>query len=458
MLVPPTETRTLAEEGAALLRLAWPIVLAQVGFMFMGVVDTVFAGPLGAESLGALAIGNIAFFALFVLGAGVLRSLDAVTSQAWGAGRTDDAAKSLSQAHWLALLLMGPIGVLIWLVPDFLLLIGYQPELAGITRDYIQPMLWGLPAGLLFAAYRSFLSAVNVTVPIMVAAVVANLANVGLDWLLIDGKLGAPALGVVGIAWSTSACRWVMFGVLGATLLLHPAFRDFPPVFRRPDPDLLRHLLGLGVPIGLTIFLEVGAFGGVGVLMGLKGAVPLAAHQVALNATALIFMVPLGLSSGAAVRTGQALGSKDPEAVARAGHAALAFGLAYAALSSVTLFTMRRPIGELYRVTDDVLEVAVVFLGVAAVFQLVDVLQVLGNGVLRGLGDTRLPFLFTLVGFGVLGLPGGYVAAFVLTDQPIWLWWGLTLGLAVVAVLAVSRFEWQLRALRARFGAAAPGV
>lgn len=439
-----------------MLRLAWPIVLAQVGFMLMGVVDTVFAGPLGAESLGALAIGNIAFFALFVLGAGVLRSLDAYTSQAWGAGRVDDAAKSLSQAHWLALGLVGPIGALIWSVPSFLAFIGYEPELVAVTRDYIQPILWGLPAGLLFAAYRSFLSAVNVTVPIMVAAVVANAANFGLDWLLIDGKLGAPALGVVGIAWSTAACRWVMFSVLGATVALHPAFRDFPPILRRPDPAMLRELLTVGVPIGFTIFLEVGAFGGVGVLMGLKGAVPLAAHQVALNATALIFMVPLGLSSGAAVRTGQALGAEDPEAVARAGHAALAFGLGYAALSSFVLFTLRWPIGRMYRVTDDVLEVAVVFLAVAAVFQLVDVLQVLGNGVLRGLGDTRLPLLFTLVGFGVLGLPGGYVGAFVLSDDPIWLWWGLTVGLAVVAVLAVARFQWQLRALRARYGSAAP--
>lgn len=420
--------------------------------MFMGVVDTVFAGPLGAESLGALAIGNISFFALFVFGAGTLRSLDAYVSQAFGAGRLDDCAKGLAQAHWIAIGLTPPIAAAVLLVPSFLDLIGYEPELVAVTRQYIVPSVWGLPAGLFFAAYRSFLSAINVTVPIMIGAVAANICNFGLDWLLIDGKLGAPALGVIGISWSTAACRGVMLSVLVATVAFHPKVRQFPSVWRRPDPVLIKTLLRIGIPVGLTIFAEVGAFGCVGVLMGLKGALPLAAHQIALNVTSLLFMVPLGISSGAAVRCGQALGAGSVEAVERAGWTALLVGVAYAVVSASILWFMRVPIARLYRVTDDVLELAVVFLGVAAWFQLVDVLQVLGNGVLRGLGDTRLPFLFTLIGFGCLGMPMGAMGAFLLTDDPVWLWYGLTLGLAVVAVLAVLRFRWQVRRLRTVLG------
>ena len=456
MPLPPTQTTGLLSEARALWTLAWPIVLAQVGFMFMGVVDTIFAGPLGAHALGSLAIGNIGFFALFVIGAGTMRSLDAWVSQAWGAGRLDDCARGLAQSHWLAVILTPPLAVLMLAIPSGLDLLGYEPVLARTAEEYLRPLVWGLPAALLFAAYRSFLSAVNITVPIVIAAVVSNGANWVLDWLLIDGKLGAPALGVIGIAWSTAACRFVMFAILALTLILHPALRRFPSVLRPPDPALLLHLAAIGLPVGLAVFAEVASFGGVGVLMGLKGAVPLAAHQVALNVTALLFMVPLGLSSGAAVRCGQALGAGDPAAVSRAGNTALLTAVGYAALSAGTLLLFREPIARLYRVTDDVLGLAVTFLGVAAVYQLADSLQVMANGVLRGLGDTRLPLVFTIVGYLLIGMPVGWYGAFHATDDPVWLWHGLTVGLSIVAVLALLRFRWQVGHLR-RTQAGAPG-
>jgi multidrug resistance protein, MATE family len=167
-------------------------------------------------------------------------------------------------------------------------------------------------------------------------------------------------------------------------------------------------------------------------------------------------MVPLGLSTGAAVRCGQALGAGDPEAVNRAGTTALLNGVVYAAISASLLVAFAEPVARLYRVTDDVMDLAVVFLGVAALFQLVDCLQVLGNGVLRGLGDTRLPLAFTLLGYGILGIPLGWLGAFRLTDDPIWLWYGLTIGLTIVAGLAILRFRWQIRRLRAELGGA-PG-
>ncbi len=448
-LPPPTETTGLLDEARALWTLAWPIVIAQVGVMFMGVVDTVFAGPLGAESMAGLAIGNIGFFGIFVIGAGTLRALDSWVSRAWGAGRLDDCARGLAQSHWLVALMTPPLALLCLAVPWALTAIGYEPGIVEASRAYIVPLVWGLPAALLFAGYRSFLASVNITVPIMAAAVLANALNLGLDWALIDGKLGAPALGVVGISWSTSACKGLMFVMLAGSVWLHPALRALPSVLRRPEPALIRRLIAVGLPVGFTIFAEVGAFGGVGVLMGLKGAVPLAAHQVALNMTALLFMVPLGLSTGAAVRCGQALGAGDPEAVHRAGTAALWNGVAYAVLSASMLMAFAVPIARLYRVTDDVMQQAVVFLGVAALFQLVDCLQVLANGVLRGLGDTRLPLAFTVLGYGVLGIPLGWLGAFKLTDDPIWLWYGLTIGLTVVAFLAILRFRWQVRTLRA---------
>ena len=453
MSIPPTQTTSFASEAKELWTLSWPIATAQVATMLMGVVDTLFAGPLGSEPLAALAIGNISFFALFVLGAGTLRALDAHVSQAWGRDDPEDAARGLAQGHWLALIVSVPVALLILSVPRFLEFIHYDPALVEHARDYIAPLVWGVPGGILFSAYRSFLSGTNVTRPMIVAAVVANVVNLLLDWVLIDGKLGAPALGVTGIAWATSVCRWVLFGVLLLASRWHPAYRGFPSRLRAPDPALILRLAALGLPIGVTIFAEVSAFAGTGVLMGLKGAEPLAAHQVALNAAALFFMVPLGLSSGAAVRCGQARGANDVEAIARAGWTAYGVVVVWAALSATAIGLLRGPIAAAYGVDGEVLSLAVTFLGVAALFQLGDCIQVMGNGVLRGLGDTRLPMVFTLLGYGGIALPFGWFGAFVLGDDPIWLWYGLTLGLALVGALTLARFAWQLKRLRSELPA-----
>ena len=407
--------------------------------MAMGVVDTLFAGPLGAVPLGGLAIGNIAFYAIYVLGGGTLHAMEPMVSQAFGAGRPADAVRALSAGRWLAFLLAVPLTGLLLAVPSGLRAIGYGEELVRVAQSYLVPMMLGLLPALLFTAYRGYLSAVNVTRPIAVGAVAANLLNVLLDWLLVDGKFGAPALGVPGIGWSTTACRLLMLVVL-----LFAARARFAQDGQRPrwTPEWprVRRLALMGLPLGGALFAEVGAFGGVGVLMGLLGEVPLAAHQVGLNVTALLFMVPLGLGSGAAVRCGQALGAGDPERVRIAGTTALLNAAAFAVVSGSLLYFGAEAIARAYRLPPEVFDLAVTFLSVGAAFQIADCLQVMGSAVLRGLGETHRPLMYTLLGYGGLAMPFGYVTAFVLGWAPVSLWYGLTIGLATVAILAVRRF------------------
>jgi MATE family multidrug resistance protein len=433
----------------ALLRLAGPIVGAQVGFMAMGVVDTVVAGPLGAAPLAALAVGNIAFFTIFVGAHGIVLSLDAFIAQAIGAGRQDDAARGMVQGLWLAAAMTPPaIGVML-LVPWILGRSGYTPEQVDAIRGYLIPLLPGVLPGLIFTAFRSGFAAAQRPNPPLLVVLVANVLHAALDIGLAEGRFGLPALGVSGIAWSTTISRFLMVAALAPYWALHPSMAALRTREWSPQPPILKRLLGIGLPIGAVLVAEVGAFGAVGVLMGLKGEAPLAGHQVALNATALLFMVPLGIGAAASVRCGQARGSGDPLAVRRAGWTALSVGTAYAIVSGVFLVLCSGPITSAYRVPDDVRPFAMSFLAIAAGFQWGDCTQAVGNGVLRGLGETRAPLLFGLLGYAVLALPLGYLGSFVLSDDPDWLWWGLAVGLGTVAVADVAWFRRVVRRLPA---------
>jgi MATE family multidrug resistance protein len=430
-------------ELKALWKLAFPIVISQIGFVSMGLVDTLIVGPMGPEALSAMSLGNTFFFGILIFGLGTIMALDSWVSQAFGANDLEGCSVGLVQGIWLAVGLWPILVLAMMATPTVLRLCGYEPAMIELMEVYLDPLRWGVLPALLFKTYRCALAAVDVTKPLVVAAVLANLANWGLDVWFIEGGLGLPALGVEGVAWATTACRLVLFAPLFITVHWGSRFRHYPRPSLAPDPAVLKTLWRVGLPIGLQYGIEVGCFSGAAVLMGLKGTVPLAAHQVALNVAALLFMVPMGIGAAAAVRTGQAWGAGSLDGVRRAGWAAIHSGLAFAVLSATVLSFGRNEIVALYRVDPEIFLLAVDFLLIAAVFQLGDAIQAISLGVLRGLGDTRVPFFIVMAGYGLAAAPIGITGAFYWTDDPRWIWYGLATGLFVVAAALILRF-WSI--------------
>ncbi|MEO7842617.1 MAG: MATE family efflux transporter [Candidatus Eisenbacteria bacterium] len=443
--------RSLAADLRALLAIAGPIVLVQVGIMAMGVVDTIMIGRVSPAAIAAVSLGNTLVMAVGMFGMGVVMSLDAVVAQAVGAGDHPAIARSFQRALLLALLVTVPTTLLLLLGSEPLLVASGQPaEVAPLAVRYIWTYLPALPMFYLFIALRQTLQAMHRLSPIVWTMVLGNLLNWFLNWVLIYGHLGAPPLGVVGSALATMIGRYVM-----TIALLAVAWRTFGPLLRpfRREALALRPLLrfaALGVPIGTQFVLEVGVFAMVGLLMGRLGTTALAAHQIALNVASLTFMVPLGISMAAAVMVGRAVGAHDPAAMRRAARLSLGCAVAFMTLSALAMRFLAGPIARLYTPDAGVIAVAIVLLRLAAVFQVFDGIQVAAIGILRGIGDTRAPVVANVIGYWVLGLPLSLWLAFGLDLGPPGLWWGFVAGLAVVAVWMLSRVRAQMGRLQTR--------
>ncbi len=433
-------------ELRALFKLATPIVIAQVGMVSMGVVDTLLVGPMGAQPLAALALGNMVYFGLLITGIGLMMSLDAHVSQAYGRGDLAGARRGLTQAMWLAAAYTPVLFVLMTAVPPLLLAVGYDADLTNGMRDYLYPMRWGILPALWFVAHRSFMSAVDVTKPLLISAALANVANYGLDVWLIEGGFGVAPKGVVGVAWATAICRVVLLAPLWVIVRHTARFRRFPlPASLAPDWTLIRKLVRVGAPVGLQYGAEVATFGACALMMGLLSADALAAHQVALNVIATLFMVPLGLGAAGSVRTGQAFGGGDPHGVRVAGWTAIGVSFVYSLATAAMLALIPGAIASLYRLEPSVDLLATELLVIAAFFQVGDSVQATATGVLRGLGDTRMPFVLVFAANAFVAIPMGFLGGVYLQRDPHWIWYGLGLGLILVAIGLVWRFALQTR-------------
>ena len=422
-----------------MLALAAPVVIAELGWITMGMVDTLMVGPLGPEAIGAVGLGSSLFTAVGIFSLGMVLGLDALVSHAFGAGKIEECHRWLLHGVVLALLLTVPtvIGVLglsasldRWAMND---------EVRRLTQPYLDTVAWSVSPLLVYFALRRYLQGVGVVRPIMVTLILANLLNVAANWLLIEGNLGAPALGVSGAAWATVLSRIVMLVSLSVAIVARERGRR-PGLFHTPltiETARLRRLTALGFPAAMQLTLEVGVFAAASVLAGRMLPAALAAHQIAMNLAGFTFMVPLGLASAGAVRVGHAIGRKDVPAAARAGWTALLFGAAFMSLAAlVFLLAPARLVGA-FTSDPQVLETGVALLAIAAVFQLFDGLQGVGTGVLRGLGDTRTPMLWNLGAHWAIGLPLAYVLAFQLGLGVAGLWWGLSSGLIICGVALV---------------------
>lgn len=415
-------------------RLALPVVLAEMGWMTMGMVDTLMVGRLSPEAIGAVGLGSSIFMALSIFAMGLLLGLDTLVSQAFGANDFETCHRWLVHGIVLAVTLGVPLTAALFWISTALDAWGIDPAVLGLTRSYVRIVAWSALPLLLYAAFRRYLQGMGIVRPVTVALIAANIVNVFVNWMLIFGNLGAPALGVDGAAWATVLSRVAMAGSLLATILY--VDRGHGPVFkvRRLEWAWFTRLLTLGTPAATQVTLEVGAFAAATALAGRLAPNSLAAHQIAINYAALTFMVPLGIASAGAVRVGHAVGRRDALGAAKAGWTALLFAVLFMSSAAVIFISVPRPLLRAFTSDAGVLDVGVSLLFIAAIFQLFDGVQGVATGALRGLGDTRTPMLWNLAGHWFVGLPLGYLMCFVLGRGVIGLWWGLSIGLVICGV------------------------
>jgi MATE family, multidrug efflux pump len=436
----------LRGEFKPMFALAVPVVLAELGWVTMGIVDTLMVGRLGAEAIGAVGIGSSVFMGVCVFAMGLLLGLDTLVAQSFGAGRLDDCHRWLVHGVALSLALTIPVTGLLYLLLASLELWGLDARVLPLTRSYLQVVTWSLLPLLLYASFRRYLQATGSVRPVMMALLTANVVNAVVNWILIFGRFGAPQLGVAGAAWATVISRVFMAAWLLWAIVDRERGR-VPGLFHtslRIDSAWIRRLCTLGFPAAMQITLEVGVFAAATALAGRLPPSALAAHQIAINMAALTFMVPYGISSAGAVRVGHAVGRRDPDGAARAGWTALLFGVIFMSFAAAAFITLGRPLIAAFTSDPDVVRVGVSLLAIAAVFQLFDGVQGVATGILRGLGDTRTPMVWNLAGHWFIGLPLGYALCFAAGLGIAGLWWGLSLGLIIcgIALLAV----WHRRA------------
>ncbi len=438
---------TSAAELRALSRLAGPVIIAELGWMAMWIVDTMLVGRVGTEAIGAVSVGGNLFFTIAVFGIGLLLGLDYTVAHAHGAGRMRDAHEALVDGMVLATVAAAALTVVAYAALPLLPRLGVNRDVLTQARPYFLATLWSLLPLLLFTALRRYLQALGLVLPFMVTIVTANVVNAIAGWALIFGKLGAPALGAEGAGWAACVSSVYMFVALAGYVLWHERRRasGLFHVSLRPRLARLRRLARLGLPAAAQMTLEVGVFGCATMLAANLDPSALAAHQLALSAAATSFMVPLGISSAAAVRVGQALGRGDVDGARRAGWVALAVGSMVMLSSGLAFVLAPRAILRAFTADAAVIETGVVLLRVAAFFQLFDGLQVAATGVLRGTGDTRTPMIANLGGHWLLGLPIGYVLCFRRGYGIAGLWIGLSLGLVAVALTLLYAWSRRLR-------------
>jgi multidrug resistance protein, MATE family len=432
-----------------MLRLAAPVVVAELGWMTMGMVDTLMVGRLSPEAIGAVGIGSSLFMAVGVFAMGMLLGLDTLVSHAFGAGRLDECHRWLVHGVALSVGLTIPVTACLFWLSASLDAIGMDAEVLRLTRPYLDAVTWSVLPLLLFFSFRRYLQGMGSVRPLMVMLILANLLNVVVNWILIFGRFGAPALGVAGAAWATVLSRVLMAAGLLAVILYREHGRR-PGLFEtslRLDMSWMRRLIALGIPAALQLTLEVGVFAAASALAGRLPPAALAAHQIALNLAGFTFMVPLGIASAGAVRVGQALGRGDAHAASRAGWTALSLGALAMSLAAIAFVTLPHWLISAFTSDAGVLRTGVALLGVAAVFQLFDGLQVVGTGVLRGLGDTRTPMFWNLAAHWMIGLPLAYLLTFHFGFGVVGLWWGLSSGLIICGVALVAVWTKRIHAV-----------
>lgn len=441
------------EEFWAMLTLAWPLILSNLTMTLISATDVVLLGRLGARELAASALGLNLNMALLLFALGLVYAAAPMMASEIGrrSNSVRDVRRTFRQSLWAIVAIVLPLWFLLWHTESIMLLFGQDPALAKGAGMFIHGYQWSMLPFLIFQAMRNFLAALERPGWVLAVSLVGIGLNALISWSLIFGHFGLPALGLFGAGLGTTIVWTLMTVALGAVLMTRRPFSRYHLFgrFWRADWERFRAIWKLGLPIAVTLGFEASVFASAVWLMGLINAESVAAHAIALQIASMTFMVPMGLAQAATVRVGMGHGRKDPAAIHRAGWMAFALGTGFMALMALTLILFP---GALIGVFIDrtlpentrVVELAVGFLGVAALFQIADGAQVVGAGMLRGLHDTRVPMIMAGFGYWGIGIGVGSLLAFKFGWDGVGIWTGLAVGLAVVAALLLSR--WMMRA------------
>ncbi|KFC81380.1 MdtK family multidrug efflux MATE transporter [Buttiauxella agrestis] len=439
-------------EARQLLALAIPVILAQIAQTSMGFVDTVMAGGYSATDMAAVAIGTSIWLPAILFGHGLLMALTPTVAQLNGSGRRERIAHQIRQGFWLAGIVSALIMIVLWNAGYIIhAMKNIDPQLADKAVGYLRALLWGVPGYLFFQVARNQCEGLAKTKPGMVMGFIGLLVNIPVNYIFIYGHLGMPELGGVGCGVATAAVYWVMFFSMISYVKKSRSMRDLklPKGFIKPDWKVMYRLTQLGLPIALALFFEVTLFAVVALLVAPLGIIDVAGHQIALNFSSLMFVLPMSLSAAVTIRVGFRLGQGSTLDAQTAAWTGICVGMCMAMLTAIFTVVMREHIALLYNSNPEVVALAAHLMLLAAVYQLSDSVQVIGSGVLRGYKDTRSIFFITFIAYWVLGLPSGYILA--LTDWvvepmgPAGFWIGFIIGLTSAAVMMMLRMRWLQR-------------
>jgi len=440
-----------------MLRLAVPLVMAELGWMAMATVDTIMVGRQAnsAVAIASVGLAGNLYYAVAIFGTGLMLGLDTLVSHSHGAGDLADAHRSLVNGNYLSLAIAPVLMGLIRLWEPVLRALHVQPTILGQAIPYLRAVNWGTMPLLFFFVFRRYLQGLSLAKPVTFAILSANVLNAIGNWALIYGHLGFHALGTVGSGWATCLSRIYMAAVLAAYCVYYDLRykTGLLSANRLPHLPRMKQLVRLGFPAAMQLGLEVAVFATATALVAKLGAVALASHQIALVVVSFTYMVPLGLGSAAAVRVGHALGRGDTPAASRAGWTALALGAGFMSCMAIAFWVLPRTIVGIYTGDPVVISAASSLLFVAAFFQLFDGLQTVATGALRGAGDTRTPMICSASFYWLLGLPLGAYLCFVRG----WGTPGLWTGLCVALILIGSTLLYVWRRREHAFGADALG-
>ncbi len=437
-------------EARATLRLAAPIALSQLAFIAINTTDVMLLAWLSPDALAAASLGMNLYFIMFVTALGIAIAVAPLAAQARGRGDDEAMADALRQGMWASTLITLPLTLMLWFGGDFLRLVGEEEAMAQQAEIFLRALMWGLPPAMWFTVLRCYVAVLDRVNYVLAVALIGIAVNAFSNYGLIFGHFGLPQLGVLGAGIGSSLVNFWMFLMLLLYVMAHPRLRGLRlwRGFLRIDVKRLAELFHLGLPVSGALGLEVGLFSAAGLLMGLLGTAPLAAHQIALQVAGTTFMVPLGIAQAATIRVGYHVGAGDPEAAGRAGWLAFALGAGFMSMTAVTIWILPRAIVHLFideslPGNEAVVGFAVTFLAVAALFQVFDGAQTIGTGVLRGLKDTRVPMGLAAIGYWGVGFPLAAALGFGLGLGGVGIWIGLAASLATVAGLMLWRWAWR---------------
>ena len=439
----------LRKEIKQLALLAAPLVLAQLAQNTMSLVDTLMAGLLGTEALAGIAIGGTVFHFVAMVLSGVILGVSPIVSQATGASDHPQSGRAVRQGLWLGVLLFLPAFILFWNAYPVLKWMGQSDATALASSSYLRAISWGLLPALWIMALRAFLEGKSNTRPIMIICFIGVGLNIVANDALMFGKYGLPKLGLVGTGYASTIVFFCVFGRFVWYISQKYKNETVFAKLKTPDLKMLGEVCKVGGPIAMTLAFEGSMFSAAAVVMGTLGDDQLAAHQIALQTASITFMIPLGFAIATSVRVGHAIGAGSPDKAKLAGQVGMLMCMGVMCLTGLILFLFPKLIIGCYINLDDVanknvIEFAVSFLFVAAVFQVVDGLQVAANGSLRGLKDTTASMVLTFISYWGVGCFAGIYLCFYRDMGGKGLWWGMTCGLATAAVLLTFRFHYSV--------------